>query len=133
MNFRLGRKKRTDLQMHDIVGKFVDQNVIRLEITMSSGREERVREATIPLFVRNIFEMQITNGGHELKCEKSRHIFVETRLGIRIGENEIEHVAVETFGDQQDVLVEVENTFELENAYEDQAAWLAERRSRSMQ
>ena len=90
-------------------------------------------EATSPLFVRNIFEMQIANGGHELKCEKSRHIFVETRLGIRVGENEIEHVTVQTFGDKQDVLVEVKDAFELENAYDDQETWLAARRSRSMQ
>lgn len=60
---------RTDFQMNDVVGKDVDENVVRFQIAMpSEDNDVECEKRETEHVVRNILEMQVANGSNELKC-----------------------------------------------------------------
>lgn len=115
---REAKRELTNFQMYNTLREDINQNIIRLQITVSRKieQENNGHRETLFVLLRNVFEMEISNSSHQLKGQKSCDVLGETSRRVGVGENVIQHVRFQTFGDQNDMLFEIENTFEFENS-----------------
>ena len=59
--------------------------------------------------------MKISYSSNQLKGQKTGHIFIETSFGTGVRENEIQHIRIQSFRDEKNMLFEIEDAFEFEN------------------